>query len=79
MLVSRGFAADGADEGVEVINDALAAIILCRLRKLVCFVSYCGALRGAQCRRATQSCGNRIPTNSCLCYGNAVPSRREAE
>ncbi len=31
------------------------------------FVSCCGALRGAQCRRAPQSCGNRIPTNSCLC------------
>jgi len=37
------------------------------------------ALRGAQCRRATQNCGNRIPTNSCLCYVNAVPSRRDAE
>ena len=43
------------------------------------FVSCCGALRGAQCRRAPQSCGNRIPTNSCLCYANAVPSRRDAE
>ena len=47
MLVSRGFEADGADEGVEVINDALAAIILCRLRKLVCF---CFILRCAQRR-----------------------------
>jgi len=28
------------------------AIILCRLRKLVCPVSCCGALKGAQCRRA---------------------------
>ena len=26
-----------------------------------------------------QSCGNRIPTNSCLCYVNAVPSRRDAK
>ena len=43
------------------------------------FVSCCGALRGAQCRRATQSFGNRIPPDSCLCYVNAVPSRRDAK
>jgi hypothetical protein len=43
------------------------------------FVSCCGALRGAQCRRATQSFGNRIPPDSCLCYVNAVPSRPDAK
>ena len=43
------------------------------------FVSCCGALRGAQCRRATQSFGNRIPPDSFLCYVNAVPSRRDAK
>ena len=43
------------------------------------FVSCCGALRGARCRRATQSFGNRIPPDSCLCYVNAVPSRRDAK
>ena len=43
------------------------------------FVSCCGALRGALCRRATQSFDNRIPPDSCLCYVNAVPSCRDAK
>src|SRR5262245_30304930 len=37
------------------------------------FVSCCCTLRGAQRRRATQSCGNRIPTDSCLCYVMPCP------
>lgn len=70
---SRRRSACAANAVLVVIPARGAPIILCRLRRLVCFVSCCGALRGAQCRRATQSCGNRIPTNSCLCYVNAVP------
>lgn len=70
---SRRRSACAATAVLVVIPARGAPIILCRLRRLVCFVSCCGALRGAQCRRATQSCGNRIPTNSCLCYVNAVP------
>jgi hypothetical protein len=42
------------------------AITLCRLRKLVCTVSCCSALKGAQCRRAVG--GNRISTIIILCY-----------
>src|SRR5262245_381511 len=41
-------------KAVFVAITCVEAIILCRLRKLVCTVSCCGALRGAQCRRATQ-------------------------
>ena len=36
-----------------------------------CFMLQC--VEGAQCRRATHSCGNCIPTISFLCYVNAVP------
>jgi hypothetical protein len=59
-------------KAVFVAIACVEAIALCRLRKLVSTVSCCGALKDAQCRRATQSCGNCIPTISFLCYVNAV-------
>ena len=58
---SRRRSACAANAVLVVIPARGAPIILCRLRRLVCFVSCCGALRGAQCRRATQGCGNRHP------------------
>ena len=58
-------------KAVFVAIACVEAITLCRLRKLVSTVSCCGALK--ECRRATQSCGNCIPTISFLCYVNAVP------
>jgi hypothetical protein len=67
------FARPGAlAKAVFVAIACVEAIALCRLRKLVSTVSCCGALKDAQCRRATQSCGNCIPTISFLCYVNAV-------
>src|SRR4029077_18119323 len=73
-LKSGAIDAPGAlAKAVFVAIACVEAIALCRLRKLVSTVSCCGALKDAQCRRATQSCGNCIPTISFLCYVNAVP------
>jgi hypothetical protein len=84
-LCSQCHGAQGAALRVRCECDARSDTCAWRLSScadcvnLSVFVSCCGALRGAQCRRATQSFGNRIPPDSCLCYVNAVPSRRDAK
>ena len=58
----------------QVESACVEAIILCRLRKLVCTVSCCGAMKGAQCRRAdAELAAIAFSTIIILWYVTAVP------